>query len=297
MQKTDFPTEILIYDDASTDKTSNIIRDYESRYPNLIKPLYQIQNQHSQGKKPNLEFNFPRAKGKYIAMCEGDDYWTDPYKLQKQVDFLESHTDFSICYHNVLVIYENDPGQSHPFYANPTRDSSAQRHPPKPISTIEDLIRGNFIQTPSVVFRAHLFEGFPDWFYKMDRGDWPLYVLNAQYGLLGYLDEIMACYRIHTYGIYSSMSQVARLQGALHVAKTLDKHFNYKYHNIISTTNDRRLSMILNLLLTEGKYLQAFLSWWKYLFRCGMVEKKVIPSFIKNSLLNVMLKKKKTVSL
>ena len=90
MQKTDFPIEVLIHDDASTDGTASIIREYEERFPDIIKPIYQTENQYSKGIK-NISgiFNFPRAKGKYIAMCEGDDYWTDPYKLQKQIDFLD----------------------------------------------------------------------------------------------------------------------------------------------------------------------------------------------------------------
>ena len=87
MQKTDFPFEILIHDDASTDGTADIIREYEAKYPDIIKPIYQTENQYSKGIKVSQVYQFPRAKGKYIALCEGDDYWTDPYKLQKQVDF------------------------------------------------------------------------------------------------------------------------------------------------------------------------------------------------------------------
>ena len=89
MQKTDFPFEVLIHDDASTDGTADIIREYETKYPDIIKPIYQTENQYSKGIKISATYNYPRAKGKYIALCEGDDYWIDPYKLQKQVDFLE----------------------------------------------------------------------------------------------------------------------------------------------------------------------------------------------------------------
>jgi len=102
MQKTNFPVEILIHDDASTDGTADIIREYEAQYPDIIKPIYQTENQYSKGIKISQVYQFPRAKGKYIALCEGDDYWIDPYKLQKQVDFLEAnpeygmvHTDFN----------------------------------------------------------------------------------------------------------------------------------------------------------------------------------------------------------
>lgn len=84
IQKTTFPFEILIHDDASTDGTADIIREYEARYPHLIKPIYQVENQYSKGTKISSTYNYPRAKGKYIALCEGDDYWTDPLKLQNK---------------------------------------------------------------------------------------------------------------------------------------------------------------------------------------------------------------------
>lgn len=103
MQKTNFQYEILIHDDASTDGTADIIREYESKYPGLIKPIYQIENQYSKGKNISATYNWPRAIGKYIAQCEGDDYWTDPLKLQKQVDFLESHPEYSMCFHRAEI--------------------------------------------------------------------------------------------------------------------------------------------------------------------------------------------------
>src|SRR5690554_1577899 len=97
-QKTNFSFEVLIHDDASTDGTSEIVKAYESKYPSIIKPIYQTENQWSKGLRSiTVNYNFTRAKGKYIAICEGDDYWTDPHKLQKQVDFLESHPDYILC--------------------------------------------------------------------------------------------------------------------------------------------------------------------------------------------------------
>ena len=105
MQKTDFPFEVLIHDDASTDRTGEIIREYEKKYPHIIKPIYQTENQYSKGIK-NISglFNFPRAQGRYIAMCEGDDYFTDPYKLKKQVEYLDAHPDCSLCFHSARMV-------------------------------------------------------------------------------------------------------------------------------------------------------------------------------------------------
>lgn len=107
-QNTNFSFEILIHDDASTDCTADIIHKYRDRYPKLIKPIIQTENQYSKGKRPNVEFNYPRARGKYIALCEGDDYWIDPMKLQKQVEFLEKNKDFIATYHDVQIIDENN---------------------------------------------------------------------------------------------------------------------------------------------------------------------------------------------
>ena len=97
MQRTNFPFEVLIHDDASTDRTADIIREYEAKYPDIVKPIYQTENQFSKGVSLSMTLNYPRARGKYIAKCEGDDYWVDPLKLQKQFDFLESHPDYSMC--------------------------------------------------------------------------------------------------------------------------------------------------------------------------------------------------------
>ena len=107
MQKTNFPFEVLVHDDASTDRTADIIREYEQNFPKIVKPIYQKENQYSQGKRDISEtWNFPRAKGKYIAMCEGDDYWIDENKLQMQVDFLENNPDYGMCYTNFNLVSE-----------------------------------------------------------------------------------------------------------------------------------------------------------------------------------------------
>lgn len=104
MQQTDFPIEILIHDDCSTDGTTEIIREYKAKYPELIFPLYEEENQYQQGKAGEIDFyNYRRARGKYIAYCEGDDYWIDPLKLQKQVDFMEANPEYSVCFHDYVV--------------------------------------------------------------------------------------------------------------------------------------------------------------------------------------------------
>lgn len=109
MQQTTFGFEILIHDDCSTDGTDDIIREYASKYPQIIKPLFEEENQYQQGKPIGTAvWNLPRAKGKYIAICEGDDYWTDPLKLQKQVDFMEANPEYVLCCHRYKIYNQND---------------------------------------------------------------------------------------------------------------------------------------------------------------------------------------------
>lgn len=108
MQQCNFSIEIIINDDCSTDGTTEIIREYAEKYPDKIFPVFHEENQWSKGERGIFQkFVFPKARGKYIALCEGDDCWTDPLKLQKQVDFLESHPDYSMCFHKAEVIAEN----------------------------------------------------------------------------------------------------------------------------------------------------------------------------------------------
>lgn len=123
-QETDFPFEVIVHDDASTDTTAAIVADYAARYPSIIKPIYQTQNQFSLG-VPFSTRLFARAAGKYIAYCEGDDYWTDPSKLQQQVDFLEQHRDYVITYHDAFMFNSKGIIQSPQLTGKLRKDATA----------------------------------------------------------------------------------------------------------------------------------------------------------------------------
>ena len=97
MQKTNFPFEAIVHDDASTDRSAEIIREYAEKYPNIIKPIFETENLYSKHDGSIRKVMYEHTKGKYVAICEGDDYWIDPYKLQKQVDILESNTNIGLC--------------------------------------------------------------------------------------------------------------------------------------------------------------------------------------------------------
>lgn len=197
MQKTNFSFEILVNDDASTDGTADILREYEAKHPELFKCLYQTENQYSKKKGILKNFIFPRITTKYVAICEGDDYWTDPLKLQKQVDFMESHPDFSICFHPVTVKYED---KSQPDSIFPSEKMLRG----KKILDLNDLLRGNFIQTNSVMyhwrFHKESLDLIPDGILPMD---WYIHLLHAQIGKIGFLSDVMSVYRRNQGGIWT----------------------------------------------------------------------------------------------
>ena len=160
MQKTSFPFEVLIHDDASTDDTPAIIRRYAERYPDVILPLFQTQNQYSQNIPINETFNFPRARGKYIALCEGDDCWLDPEKLERQVSHMESDPGCTFCFTNGYIHDETG--------ARPDREFIPYYESERPYYTghsaryeIGDIARLSFIPTASFVFRTDALRGLP----------------------------------------------------------------------------------------------------------------------------------------
>lgn len=200
IQRTTFPVEILIHDDASTDKTQEIIREYEEKYPFLIRPIYQKTNQYSQGNSPG-KFNRERAKGKYYAICEGDDYWTDPLKLQKQVDFLEGNEEYVACFTNAL--YQNEITKSKRLFISNLKEGQV------PTDSII-LHGGGIYPTASLVFKNklipnELFGKFPG-----IAGDDLLIMLLAMAGKVNFLDETTCVYRRWSGGIYSMISNDKR---------------------------------------------------------------------------------------
>ena len=200
MQKTKFPIEILIHDDASTDGTQDIIREYEAKYPNIIKPIYQKENQYSKGVKVSLVYNYSRAKGKYIALCEGDDYWTDPYKLQKQVDFLESHPNYVMCSHRFDQYYEDR------HRLEKEKDDTFQGAD----YDLQNLIGGKwFTQTLTVMYRRSALDLKQYERYGMSM-DIILFYELLKHGKGYCFPEAMGVYRYHNGGVWSEVSQNQR---------------------------------------------------------------------------------------
>lgn len=196
MQETDFSFEVLIHDDASTDETANIIREYELKYPDLINPIYQNENQWSKGKNISVEFNFPRARGKYIALCEGDDHWTDPLKLQKQVSILESDENIGFVYSKFrLIDFDNKPINSSLSVLNQFSRS-------KTGYLLPYLLRNNFPQTLTVIFRKNLIIDVAEYYTFIY--DWPLFIHICGKCKAVFIPEVMGCYRINPLGMINT---------------------------------------------------------------------------------------------
>lgn len=194
-QKTNFAFEVLVHEDCSTDNTAAIIREYEAKYPDLFRCVYQSENQFSKGILPYYTL-FPMARGKYIALCDGDDWWIDPFKLQKQIDFLEGNSDFVACFHNVRVDCE---GQISLF------NSLTENHYP----TTEDIIvRRWFIATSAFVFRNVLKE-YPSWTNEIVNDDVLLFLLLAKEGRFYYMDDVMSVYRKHRNSVSAQLNKNA----------------------------------------------------------------------------------------
>lgn len=194
-QKTDFDYEVLIHDDASTDGTANIIREYENRYPKLIKPIYQIENQYSKGINVTSKFGVPRVNGKYIAICEGDDYWTDIYKLQKQYNEMEKHPEVDMCAHSAIKVRAND--EKIMDHISPYKEEC--------IINLENVIAGGggFVATNTLFYRRELAEHEPD-FRRQCPYDYALQIQGALRGGILYLPDIMSAYRIGVPGSWTS---------------------------------------------------------------------------------------------
>jgi len=264
MQKTTFPFEILIHDDASNDGTAEIIREYEKKYPNLIFAIYQTENQYSKGVRAiSAKFNYPRARGKYFALCEGDDHWTDPLKLQKQVDFLEANPEYVVSYHDAIAVDEKGNSIAQSVIPDRFKRDFSQ----------EDLILKNaFIMTLTAVCRNILLENSPERAMVIN-GDTFLFSILGLHGKGKYHSDIKpAVHRVHPGGIWSMKPQEYKIESQL---KTI--FCMYSYYNRIgkleyATHHWKRFMKIAIKRLSKRELIWEFI---KRLFYLGQIKRAI----------------------
>ena len=186
-QVTDFPWEIIISEDCSTDGTRAIVERYARSHPDRIRLLLSERNRND---NEVIARGLRAAAGEFIAYLDGDDWWTVPHKLATQVRFLEQNPSCVMCYHSVLRIHEDGSRPPHPSLPPG----------PRPPMTLEDVLARYCINSCSVALRRSAIPELPDWYYSADLADWALSVLLSTRGTVGYIDEVMAAYRIHARG-------------------------------------------------------------------------------------------------
>ena len=200
-QITDFPFEVIVADDCSTDSNQIIIQDYADRYPAIIKPILRTKNL---GANSNYYDAVLSAKGEFIATCDGDDYWTDEKKLQKQVDFLTAHPDFAICCHPFVQHYVDDSVKDRALSPWDYVSCSAKE---RGYLIFDDLISINPIGSMSAMYRWKLVQRLPEWMKQYPVADLIMHMLHADKGKIGVLDDVMAVYQRHSKGVWYNNDQ------------------------------------------------------------------------------------------
>lgn len=296
MQKTDFPFVAIVHDDASTDKTAEIIREYAEKYPNIILPIYETENQYSKkdaGVGPIMKLACKASGAKYIAWCEGDDYWTHPKKLQKQIDFLEAHADYSMCVSNVMNLSNREYSASQ---WNIDKDRT--------LKSREIIMNGGlFLASCSLVFRSSYFYGMPDITKYLHVGDYPLQIYMAFRGKVQQLAENLCVYRIAAQGSwtenikkkiydYTFISELIKRE--LHLLDVMDEVTCYKYHAVFK--NRKVIYQYSFYYLLKSKYcIKLFLSAPTIILKYTSI-KNIIFSFLPQRFKRYYISKKYDVN-
>ena len=234
MQKTNFKYEILIHDDASTDTTAEIIKEYKRKYPDIIKPILQVENQYSKGIKVG-ELNRKRALGRYIAICEGDDYWTDENKLQKQVDYMEANPECTFCFHNAIVVDQAKNKKTRNVIPWMPENRKFFQAKSKNYTSGELQLLG-FIPTASFMFPKYVLDNPPKWFLDAPVGDNAIKLLASSKGYAYYIDDVMCIYRFNVpnsattkWKVENNEASIRRCERFIQMLERFNQYTNHKY--------------------------------------------------------------------
>lgn len=232
MQKTDFPFELVIGEDCSTDNTRAICIEYQKKYPDIIKLRL---NETNEGMMLNWINNISCGQGKYIALCDGDDYWTDPCKLQKQFDFMEANPDFALCSHSAYTLMCGQLDEN----IGMERD----------VLTTEDIIRKDWgLLTASLFFRKDAHKT-PDWYYTVRNGDYALQLIVSLSGKIKFLPEYMAVYRQHLGGMSSVLKPLNQTAWMVYLLHAFDRYTNHGFKKVIV----ERIKRMFNIQIYYAK--------------------------------------------
>lgn len=224
-QRTNFKFHVIVHDDASTDGTQDIILAYKNKYPNLFDVIIQKENQYSKGTKIFSTYIAPLIKGKYVAACEGDDFWCDENKLQKEVDFLEGNNDYVACVHNTKL-YNQKTGKSHNMFGEENR-----------IITIEDVLAEGKMcyHTSTLLARKEYILEKPKFTYLIPFvGDFPLSIYLSGSGKIKYFKDVMSVYRYCTQGSWTMRNfnldkRIETAQNQIMMYQAANDYFNNQY--------------------------------------------------------------------
>ncbi len=244
MQQTSFNFEVVIGEDCSTDNTRQILIELQRKYPNKLKLRLQEQNT---GGYENFRQVLQACRGQYLAILEGDDFWTSPQKLQTQADALDKNPDWSICAHRVKVFFEDG---SQPSCLAPESD-------PKPVSTLDDLARGPFVYTSAAVFRRIPVELYPDWFFHVEIGDYAQSLFYAQHGKIGFIDEVMSAYRKHVGGFWSPLDSLTQRTSLARDLRIIACHLEWRHRRGLESQAAHALLKNLKTHLANGSLSEA----------------------------------------
>ncbi len=252
-QRGDMDVEILIHDDASTDATPEILRRYAQLYPDVVKPLFETQNQYRKGTAMDATFNFPRAAGKYIALCEGDDYWTDPHKLKKQIDCLGEHPGCTFCFTNGFVLDASSEAPQRPFIPYYPEDA-AHFTPETREYDLSEITRLSFIPTASFLFPREALEAVPPELLlsPCPNGDLRLKLLLTAAGKAVYLHAFTCVYRLSSqssamakWGAESAEQTRLRCEQTLTMLRGVDAFSSGRHREALSRLMDGQYRVLL----------------------------------------------------
>ncbi len=241
MQETNFPFEIIIRDDCSTDQTTTIVQKYADHYPNIIKPIFEKENQYSKGVM-HWSVSFKQAIGKYIALCEGDDYWLSKDKLFKQYNYMNCNENIQLSFHNAIVANE---------HKEKLKDTNSN-YLYGEIFTTKDIINNWFISTQTIMFKNNLEEDYITNFFGVINGDWTIQLICSLLGEVHFIGNLNSVYRKNPNSLSNQIGKdkVYRAMKLITLFDKFDTYSDYKFHKEIE---EKKKFFLNELILFERR--------------------------------------------